>query len=279
MSLSGGGVEGEALVFQMNGVQGFARLCPGDMFLISLKIGAKKWKTVGRVLADGSQQWDQSVWTCALGRSDTVLHIKAHELKGRGPDWLLGRKRHLLSRKAVDVRQLLLPVVQQQQLMTVNLNACGTLKLQLVVGHRLGHHRSGSTSSASVRLPPPPGSVCTLPRPHRRPAMMDALGQQHRRWASVAQLASSTGSSPVGSSASPTSAHSHVVPDDRSSSSHEDADRQPEEEPPMMDVGGSFGRQVAARMRTASRNWAAQSGRPVPPKTRPKSTASSVFLY
>lgn len=40
------------------GIQGFARLCPGDVFEVTLKHGTQKWKSRGRVCKDNSQTWD-----------------------------------------------------------------------------------------------------------------------------------------------------------------------------------------------------------------------------
>lgn len=40
------------------GIQGFARLCQGDVFEVTLKHGTQKWKSRGRVCKDNTQTWD-----------------------------------------------------------------------------------------------------------------------------------------------------------------------------------------------------------------------------
>lgn len=51
------------------GIQGFARLCPGDVFEVTLKHGRQKWRSKGRVGRDGAQTWDNSraVFKALLG--------------------------------------------------------------------------------------------------------------------------------------------------------------------------------------------------------------------
>ncbi|MPC30717.1 Protein FAM65B [Portunus trituberculatus] len=46
------------LTLEMKGIQGFARLCPGDVFEVTLKHGTQKWKSRGRVCKDNTQTWD-----------------------------------------------------------------------------------------------------------------------------------------------------------------------------------------------------------------------------
>ena len=79
-------------MIEMKGIQGFARICPGDVFEITLKYGdQQKWKTRGKILKDGKQQWEnqQVVFKALL---DEVLSIKAVEVRGLGKNLTLENK-------------------------------------------------------------------------------------------------------------------------------------------------------------------------------------------
>lgn len=112
------------IAIEMKGIQGFARICPGDVFEITIKYGEnQKWKSRGKILKDGvNQLWEhQSVVFKAL--LEETLSIKAVEVKGLG-------KKTVLGNKVCETRNLFSP---HPQLMTINLNSLGTLKLNLII--------------------------------------------------------------------------------------------------------------------------------------------------
>ena len=113
-----------SILIEMKGIQGYARICPGDVFEISIKYGSEqKWKTKGKVLKDGiNQLWEhQSVMFKALLEEE--ICIKAVEVKSLG-------KKVVLGNKLCDTRHLFSP---HPQLMTINLNNIATLKLNLII--------------------------------------------------------------------------------------------------------------------------------------------------
>lgn len=110
------------LHIQMKGLQGFARLCPGDVFEITLRHGSQKWRTKGKIGRDGSQTWDSAKFTFKV-MIDELLFIRAIEVRSLGKQLLLGNKYC----ETLDL------FCAQPQMMTVNLNASGSVKLNLVV--------------------------------------------------------------------------------------------------------------------------------------------------
>ncbi|GIY53395.1 RIPOR family member 3 [Caerostris extrusa] len=110
------------LMFEMIGIQGFARICCGDVFEVIIKHGDQKWKTRGRVIKNGDQLWEnKSVSFKSL--FDEPLCIKAMEVRGLGKNILLGNK-------FCETRDLFCAHPQQ---MTINLNPSGSLKLNLII--------------------------------------------------------------------------------------------------------------------------------------------------
>lgn len=111
------------LLLEIKGIQGFARLCPGDVFEITIQHGDnQKRKTRGKILKNRTQSWDcQQILLKALMRER--LSIKAVEVRGLAKNLLLGKK-------TCEIKDLF---TARPQLMTINLNSIGTLKLNLIV--------------------------------------------------------------------------------------------------------------------------------------------------
>lgn len=142
-------------------IQGFARVCQGDVFEINIKYGvSQKFKTKISVLKDNKQKCDnrQVVFKAKI---NDILAIKAYECKGLG-------KRVILGHKLCETRDLF---TAQSQLMTISLNQTGSIKLNLIVTWNPLHMAPpSSTTLASspgldishISLPPTPISSSTL---------------------------------------------------------------------------------------------------------------------
>lgn len=139
-------------------IQGFARVCQGDVFEISIKYGvSQKFKTKISVLKDNRQRCDNKQAVFKARISD-VLAIKAYECKGLG-------KRVLLGHKLCETRDLF---TARSQLMTISLNQTGSIKLNLIVTWNPLHLAPNSSTAlqgvdiSHVSLPPTPISSSTL---------------------------------------------------------------------------------------------------------------------
>jgi len=139
-------------------IQGFARVCQGDVFEISIKYGdSQKFKTRISVLKDNRQKCDNRQ-TVFKARVADVLAVKAYECKGLG-------KRVLLGHKLCETRDLF---TARSQLMTISLNQTGSIKLNLIVTWNPLHLAPNSLSTtpgvdiAHISLPPTPVSSSTL---------------------------------------------------------------------------------------------------------------------
>ncbi|RXG73480.1 Protein FAM65B [Armadillidium vulgare] len=129
----------EVQIEQLIGIQGFARLCPGDVFEVSIKHGSQKWKTKGRIAKDNSQVWDNPmfIFKALIGE---MLQIKAMEVR------LLG-KTVIIGNKLCETKDLFSP---HPQLMTVNLNPSGSLKLNVII---TWNPLDGGSEDTLVRTP------------------------------------------------------------------------------------------------------------------------------
>ncbi|XP_054709197.1 rho family-interacting cell polarization regulator 2-like [Uloborus diversus] len=134
------------LIFQMKGIQGFARICCGDVFEVVIKHGDQKWKSRGRVIKNGEQLWDNK-YVVFKSFFNQPLRIKAIEVRGLGKNIVLGNK-------YCETRDLFSAHPQQ---MTINLNPSGSLKLNLIITWNpldsMWDGNSSSTLSTAVGLP------------------------------------------------------------------------------------------------------------------------------
>lgn len=130
-----------SFLFSIEDIQGFARVCQGDIFEISIKYGdLQKFKTRIHVLKGYRQKCDnrQSVFKAHIADR---LAIKAYECKGLG-------RRILLGHKLCETRDLF---TARSQLMTISLNQTGSIKLNLIVTWN-PLHMAPSNGSAGVDI-------------------------------------------------------------------------------------------------------------------------------
>lgn len=139
-------------------IQGFARVCQGDVFEITIKYGdSQKFKTKISVLKDNRQKCDNRQ-TVFKARLSDVIAVKAYECKGLG-------KRVLLGHKLCETKDLF---TARSQLMTISLNQTGSIKLNLIVTWNPLHLSPNSSSAlpgvdiSHISLPPTPVSSSTL---------------------------------------------------------------------------------------------------------------------
>lgn len=111
------------LQFHVQAIVGFARLCAGDQFEVVIKHGHQRWRTRGKTQADKTQRWDQQPPSVTLN----VLWNVPIQVKVLEVGFLRSR---CLNERQFDPAKF---AIAQPQLVTMNLNTVGSIKLQLVV--------------------------------------------------------------------------------------------------------------------------------------------------
>ncbi|XP_025119075.1 RIPOR family member 3 isoform X5 [Bubalus bubalis] len=106
---------------RMKGLVGYARLCPGDLYEVLLRLGRQRWKLRGRIESDDSQTWDEEE-KAFIPTLHENFEIKVTELRG-------------LSSLAVgavtcDITDFF---TTRPQVIVVDITELGTIKLQLEV--------------------------------------------------------------------------------------------------------------------------------------------------
>ncbi|BFZ16049.1 hypothetical protein BsWGS_19088 [Bradybaena similaris] len=115
----------------LNGIAGYARVVPGDVFEVLLKHGDQKWKTKGKIEKDSTQSWGcpNHTFKCLVG---DMLSIKVSEMK-LFKSVLLGQKSCEIWNPCMNDTASQGLFCARPQLMTVNINVQGSLKLSIII--------------------------------------------------------------------------------------------------------------------------------------------------
>uniref|UniRef100_A0A3Q2CAU7 Rho family-interacting cell polarization regulator 2 n=1 Tax=Cyprinodon variegatus TaxID=28743 RepID=A0A3Q2CAU7_CYPVA len=111
-------------VFSLIGLAGFARLCPGDQYEVSIfmRYGRQRWKLKGRIEVNSRQSWDGDEMVFMPLITD-LINIKVTELKGLATHMLVGSV-------ICETKELF---TARPQVVAVDVNDLGTIKLNLEV--------------------------------------------------------------------------------------------------------------------------------------------------
>ncbi|KAF5899344.1 RIPOR family member 3 isoform X1, partial [Clarias magur] len=109
------------LQIKMKGLTGFARLCPGDQYVVLIRLGRQRWRIRGQIQADDKQLWDEEE-SVFLPRIHESFEIKVSEVKGLSSS-LVG----MVTCKCTDF------YTARPQMIVVDITELGTIKLQLEV--------------------------------------------------------------------------------------------------------------------------------------------------
>ncbi|XP_074867664.1 RIPOR family member 3 isoform X2 [Carettochelys insculpta] len=106
---------------KMKGLVGYARLCPGDQYEVSVRLGRQKWKLKGKIETDDSQTWDEEE-KVFIPNLHEKFEIKVTELRGL-TTIVVG----VVTCDGIDF------FTTRPQAIVVDITELGTIKLQLEV--------------------------------------------------------------------------------------------------------------------------------------------------
>lgn len=112
-------------VLNLQEINGFSRICPGDEYELLIRYGQQKWKSRGKILKHNKneQTWTKQGFQLKAKLADLLL-IKLSEVK------LLGVSLKTIGTKCFEVNNF---YSIEPQRMIVNANQSGTIKLMFLV--------------------------------------------------------------------------------------------------------------------------------------------------
>lgn len=140
---------------KLKGMAGFARLCPGDVFEVTIRHGPQKWKSKGRIEKNNTQRWDTPEFTfkALVGEILLIKALECHSFKSV-----------LLGQKNCEIKDLF---SASPQLMTISINFNGSLKLSVII---TWNPLDGMDETVTYFQPPARSQA-----PRRRPVSVLAL--------------------------------------------------------------------------------------------------------
>ncbi|KAM4692368.1 RIPOR family member 3 [Rhinophrynus dorsalis] len=126
---------------KMKGLVGYARLCPGDHYEVSIRLGRQRWKLKGKIETDDSQMWDEEERLFIPNLCEN-FEIKVIELRGL-TTILVG----VVTCDSADF------FTTKPRVIVVDITELGTIKLQLeVIWNPFDNNKLLSTPGTTAKL-------------------------------------------------------------------------------------------------------------------------------